>query len=65
MAQDIATLLQELKTRGASPDVQVFQQPSGETIYLAETSSDLSPQRDTSSASFRSAVTSSSDRRCR
>jgi hypothetical protein len=46
VAQDIATLLLELKTRDASPDVQVFQQPSGETIYLAETSSDLSPQRD-------------------
>lgn len=46
VAQDIATLLQEMKARGTSPDVQVFQQPSGDTIYLAETSFDLSPQRD-------------------
>ncbi|HXT62118.1 MAG TPA: toll/interleukin-1 receptor domain-containing protein [Pyrinomonadaceae bacterium] len=49
VAQDIATLMQEMKTRGATPDVQVFETPvaaPGETIYLAETSFDLSPQRD-------------------
>ena len=49
VAQDIATLMQDMKTRGANPDVQVFQTPAvapGETIYLAETSFDLSPQRD-------------------
>ena len=47
VAQDIATLLQEMKARGLTADVQVFQTPTpGETIYLAETSFDLSPQRD-------------------
>ncbi|HEV8138670.1 MAG TPA: toll/interleukin-1 receptor domain-containing protein [Pyrinomonadaceae bacterium] len=48
VAQDIATLMLEMKTRGANTaDVQVFQTaPPGETIYLAETSFDLSPQRD-------------------
>jgi hypothetical protein len=46
VAQDIATLLQDIKLRAANPDVQVFEQPAGETVYLAETSSDLSPQRD-------------------
>ena len=46
VAQDIAELLLAMKTRGASPDVQIFQAPAGETIYLAETSFDLSPQRD-------------------
>ena len=47
VAQDIAGLLQAMKTSGPSPDVQVFQTPAvGETIYLAETSFDLSPQRD-------------------
>jgi len=52
VAQDIATLMQEMKGRGSNPDVQVFQQATGEssrvgeTIYLAETSFDLSPQRD-------------------
>jgi hypothetical protein len=48
VAQDIATLLLEMKTRGSTADVQVFETPSvaGETIYLAETSFDLSPQRD-------------------
>jgi hypothetical protein len=49
VAQDIATLMQDMKNRGSSAtaDVQVFQTPApGETIYLAETSFDLSPQRD-------------------
>jgi hypothetical protein len=48
VAQDIATLMQDMKSRGSSiADVQVFQTPApGETIYLAETSFDLSPQRD-------------------
>ncbi len=48
VAQDVAALMQEMKTRGSSTaDVQVFQTPApGETIYLAETSFDLSPQRD-------------------
>src|SRR5205807_4937080 len=46
VAQDIAELLQGIKARGTGADVQVFQQPVGETIYLAETSFDLSPQRD-------------------
>jgi hypothetical protein len=38
VAQDIATLMQDMKTRGAdTADVQVFQTPApGETIYLAE-----------------------------
>ena len=46
VAQDIAELLLAMKTRGTSPDVEIFQAPAGETIYLAETSFDLSPQRD-------------------
>jgi len=47
VAQDITELLNSMKTRGASPDVQVFQAAvPGDTVYLAETSFDLSPQRD-------------------
>jgi hypothetical protein len=46
VAQDASELLQAMKARGGSPDVQVFQAPAGDTVYLAETSSDLSPQRD-------------------
>ena len=49
VAQDIAALMQDMKARSSSTaDVQVFQTPlaPGETIYLAETSFDLSPQRD-------------------
>jgi len=46
VAMDIAGLLQAMKSGGAGPDVQVFQAPAGDTVYLAETSSDLSPQRD-------------------
>ena len=46
VAQDVSELLQAMKARAASPDVQVFQAPAGDTVYLAETSFDLSPQRD-------------------
>ena len=46
VAQDVSELLQSMKTRGGGPDVQVFQAPAGDTVYLAETSFDLSPQRD-------------------
>jgi hypothetical protein len=46
VAQDVSELLQTLKARATSPDVQVFQVPAGDTVYLAETSFDLSPQRD-------------------
>jgi hypothetical protein len=46
VAQDISELLQAMKTRGSSPDVQIFQAAAGDTVYLAETSFDLSPQRD-------------------
>jgi hypothetical protein len=45
VAQDVAEILQGIKLRGSSPDVTVFEQ-TGETVYLAETSFDLSPQRD-------------------
>src|SRR6185436_12959926 len=46
VAQDMNELLQSMKGRGGAPDVQVFQAPAGDTVYLAETSFDLSPQRD-------------------
>jgi hypothetical protein len=45
VAQDVAEILQGMKVRGNSADVTLFQQ-TGETVYLAETSFDLSPQRD-------------------
>lgn len=46
VAQDVAALMLAIKSRGSGPDVEVFQAPAGDTVYLAETSSDLSPQRD-------------------
>jgi hypothetical protein len=45
VAQDLAGLLETMRLR-AGPAVEAFTTPAAETIYLAETSFDLSPQRD-------------------
>ena len=46
VAQDISDMLQGMKARGTGPEVSGFQAPAGDIVYLAETSFDLSPQRD-------------------